>query len=115
MRTVEQVRERIAEFEVRVKECDEPNSQDGQSDLGMLAGFKRALNLIEEGKTNQDIFKFAQDAVKSYVPYGDDGEDAWQGGFTTALEWAAERYDWDEEGNATFREDIWGEPPHGWY
>lgn len=90
------------------------HAQDIAHDEGFEAGMRKAMALVEAGETNEAIYQFAQNDQKAYTPHGDDCADAYQSGYTTALEWAAERFDWDEEGTPHFRNDVWGETPVGW-
>lgn len=104
----------IAEIEALLlpeKELPDISDQDAQYDRGVQAGFKKAIRMIEDGKTTPDILEYARADSLGYVSHGDDYADAWQSGYSTALYWAAEQYDWDEEGVPIFREgNIWGEP-----
>lgn len=67
-------------------------------DDGFDSGMHKGLRMTQEGKTPADILSFAQADQAAYVPHGDDQEDAWQSGYTVALEWCAEQFDWDETG-----------------
>lgn len=101
MRTIEELEREIVEA---TQDYVDEHDQDSQYDAGMKAGFKAALRLTKEGKTPDEIFEYAQTDQKAYVSHGDDYADAWQSGYTCALEWAAEQFDWNKDGEPIFRE-----------
>lgn len=71
---------------------------DEQDFFGMRDGFKTGLRLTKEGKTAQEIWEYAASNDANYISYGDDLADAYQGGYTCALYWCADQYDWNGDG-----------------
>lgn len=112
MRDIQQIEQEIAELQQ--KYGDDPGyyyDQDQASDFGMLAGFRAGLKMIQEGKTSEEITAYAQRDQHDYVSHGDDLEDAWQSGYSCALFWVGEQFDWDDDGVPIFRPgNIFNEP-----
>lgn len=107
MRTPEEIEHEVEYFDAR----KEPGSNNIWLEA-VIDGLTRGAELITEGKTNQEIYEFSK---SDYQSYGDDDEDEWQSGFETGVLWCAERFDWNHEGVAVWREDIWGAAPEGWH
>jgi len=104
VRTIEEIQVQIDRI-LKDDEYGDEYDQGQQSEAGRLAGFRRGQKLIAEGKTRDEITAWAQEDDRSYASYGDDYADAWQSGYSTALFWVAEQYDWDDDGNAIRRPD----------
>lgn len=86
------------------------DDQTAAYNRGMMAGFEQGKEFIQSGMTSAEIAEYTQRDERGYRSHGDDGMDAWQGGYSCALYWVAEQYDWDDEGNPIYREgNIWGE------
>jgi hypothetical protein len=100
MRTIEQIQAEINA--IRFDGFDARDQGDHWKD-GFHSGLTLGLALTQQGKTSDDIFADAQATASGYNSHGDDMEDAWQSGYTAALYWCAEQYDWDSEGKPIFR------------
>jgi hypothetical protein len=72
---------------------------------GMIAGFKAGIRLTKEGKTEQQIIDYIHADDMAYSSHGDDDQDAYQSGFSCALWWAADQYEWIEDGTPVLHED----------
>lgn len=105
MRTIEQIQAHITELSVAESENEDwmdEDTQDGQYNLGMRAGFKRGLKMTQEGKTTADILAYAKQDEQAYKSHGDDLIDAHQSGYTCALQWCGCAFDWDDDGYPIF-------------
>lgn len=100
MRTIAEVEAQLLDWE----ELPDTRDQDAQYDRGMQAGFRTAIRMLQAGNTSAGILDYAQADERDYVSVGDDYADAWQNGYSTALYWAAEQFDWDTDGAAVFRD-----------
>ncbi len=101
MRTLDEILANIEQSETAVADSDEyQNDQDAAFTSGLIVGFKTALRMTKQYKTPAEILEHARADEREYVSVGNDNDDAFQSGFTTALLWAAEEFDWDESGKA---------------
>lgn len=73
---------------------------------GMIAGFKTGIRLTKEGRTEQQIIDYIYEDEAEYRSFGDDDRDAYQSGFTCALWWAADQYEWDADGMPVYHDDA---------
>lgn len=97
MRTEQEIAQEIEKSSAALNHDEEYiHDMDRAATEGQIAGFETGLKLMREGKTPLEIAQYALSCERSYVAYGNDKEDAWQSGYTVALEWVGEQFDWTE-------------------
>lgn len=106
MRTIEEIDQHITDCQMALDD----NSgyipcEDDAYHGGMIAGFKEAKRLIERGWDAKLILHHARVQNGAYVSRGYELRDAHQSGYTAAMCWAGEEFDWDADGNVIMRED----------
>lgn len=72
--------------------------RDEQAYDGERCGFLAGIRLTKRGYTERQIWEFAASDDANYRSWGDDAADAWQSGYTCALYWCADQYDWNADG-----------------
>lgn len=106
MRTIEEIQAQIVKHEGTAREYDQADyvhDCDVADNMGMIAGFNAGLRQIERGQNSLDIARGAWVDAAAYRSCGNDDEDSYQIGFTRALYWVSEQFDWTEDGDAIFR------------
>lgn len=107
MRTIEEIQQQLA-HEPDKDDGSYQHSQDAAYDDGFDAGMRTGAKLVQQGKSSADILHYAQADELGYLPHGNDDEDAWQSGYSTALFWCAEQFDWNAEGVPVYRAgNVW--------
>ena len=105
MRTEIQLLMLIDELRERLN-SDYIDHRDEMDCDGMITGFKTGIRLTKEGKTEQQIIDYIHEDEAEYRSVGDDDADAYQSGFTCALWWAADQYEWDADGMPILHPDA---------
>lgn len=103
MRTIDELQAEIDEARAAIEGDDSLDELDASWAQGMLDGFEQGRQLVRDGKTSAEIAAWAAAQDAAYVSVGNDRADVWQSGYTAALDWVGEQFDW-QGGNPVYRE-----------